>query len=55
MNMKNYTVSIYLSIAAKTEEARKITYNLEITPFSKTDEEKIFWNSQNIEVEEEPF
>jgi hypothetical protein len=56
MNMKNYTVSIYLSIAAETEEeAQKIAYNLEITPFSKTDEEKIFWNSQNIEVEEEPF
>jgi hypothetical protein len=52
--MKTYTVSIYLSIEAETqEEAEKIAYNLEITPFSKMDEGKIFWNSLNREVEEE--
>jgi hypothetical protein len=52
--MKCFTVSIYLSIEAETqEEAEKIAYNLEITPFSKMDEEKIFWNSLNTEVEEE--
>jgi hypothetical protein len=32
--MKCFTVSIYLSIEAETqEEAEKIAYNLEITPF----------------------
>jgi hypothetical protein len=54
--MKNYTISIYLSIAAETEEeAREIAYNLDIIPKNEADEEKIFWNSQNTEVEEEPF
>jgi hypothetical protein len=54
--MRNFTVSMYLSIAAETEEeAREIAFNLEIVPKNKADEEKIFWNSQNTEVEEEPF
>ena len=55
-NVKNYTVSIYLSIAAETEEeARDIAFTLEVMPKNKADEEKIYWNSQNTEVEEEPF
>ncbi len=54
--MKHYTVSIYLSIAAETEEeAREIAFNLDIVPKNETDEGKIFWNSQNTEFEEEPF
>ena len=54
--MKTYSVSIYLSIAAETEaEARDIAFNLDVVPKNKADEEKIYWNSQNIEVEEEPF
>jgi hypothetical protein len=54
--VKNYTVSIYLSIAAETEEeARDIAFTLEVMPKNKADEEKIYWNSQNTEVEEEPF
>jgi hypothetical protein len=54
--MSRYTVSIYLSIEAETEEeAREIAFNLEIVPKNEADEEKIFWNSQNTEVEEEPF
>jgi hypothetical protein len=54
--MKTYTVSIYLSIAAETEEeAREIAFNLEIVPKNEADEGKVFWNSQNTEVEEEPF
>ncbi len=54
--MSRYTVSMYLSIEAETEEeAREIAYNLELVPKNEADEEKIFWNSQNTEVEEEPF
>jgi hypothetical protein len=54
--MKNYTVSIYLSIAAETEEeAREIAFNLDVVPKNEADEAKIYWNSQNTEVEEEPF
>jgi hypothetical protein len=53
-NMKCYTVSIYLSIAVETEEeAREIAFNLEVVPKNEADEGKIFWNSQNTEVEEE--
>jgi hypothetical protein len=56
MDMKNFTVSIYLSIAAETEEeARETAFNLDIVPKNKADEAKIYWNSQNTEVEEEPF
>jgi hypothetical protein len=52
--MKCYTVSIYLSIAVETEEeAREIAFNLEVVPKNEADEGKIFWNSQNTEVEEE--
>jgi hypothetical protein len=52
--MKNYTVSIYLSIAAETEEeAREIAFNLDVVPKNEADEAKIFWESQNTEVEEE--
>jgi hypothetical protein len=52
--MKNFTVSIYLTIEAETEEAaREIAYTLDIAPKNEVDEAKIFWNSQNIEVEEE--
>jgi hypothetical protein len=54
--MSRYTVSMYLSIEAETEEeAREIAFNLEIVPKNEADENKIFWNSQNTEVEEEPF
>jgi hypothetical protein len=54
--MKNYTVSIYLSIAAETEEeAREIAFNLDVVPKHEADEGKIYWGSQNTEVEEEPF
>jgi hypothetical protein len=54
--MANYTVSIYLSIEAETEEeAREIAFGLEIVPKKKEDEAKIWWDSQNAEVEEEPF
>jgi hypothetical protein len=52
--VKNYTVSIYLSIAADTEEeAREIAFGLEVVPNNEADKENIFWNSQNVEVEEE--
>jgi hypothetical protein len=54
--MKTYTVSMYLSIAAESEEeARHIAFNLDVVPKNEVDEGKIFWNSQNIEVEEEPL
>jgi hypothetical protein len=54
--MKTYTVSIYLSIAAETEEeAREIAFNLDVVPKNEADEGKIYWESQNTEVEEEPF
>jgi hypothetical protein len=54
--MKTYTVSIYISIEAETEEeAREIAFNLEVVPKNEADEGKIFWNSQNTEVEEEPL
>jgi hypothetical protein len=54
--MKTYTVSIYLSIEAETqEEAEKIAYNLEVIPSKEVDEAQIHWESQNTEVEEEPF
>jgi hypothetical protein len=50
--VKTYTMSLYLSIEAETEaEAREIAGNLEVTPKNEADEEKIFWNSQNTEVE----
>jgi hypothetical protein len=54
--MSTYTVSIYLSIETETEEeAREIAFNLDIVPKNKADEAKIYWNSQNTEVEEDPF
>jgi hypothetical protein len=54
--MKNYTVSIYLTISAETEEgARNIAFNLEVIPKNEADGGKIFWDSQNTEVDEEPF
>jgi hypothetical protein len=54
--MKCYTVSIYLSIEAETEEeAREIAFNLEVVPKHEADAEKIWYDSQNTEVEEEPF
>jgi hypothetical protein len=47
---------MYLSIEAETaEEAREIAFNLEIVPQNGADKGKIFWNSQNTQVEEEPF
>jgi hypothetical protein len=53
-NMATYTVSIYLTIEAETEEeAQQIAGNLEVVPKNEADEEKIYWNSENIEVEEE--
>jgi hypothetical protein len=56
IQMANYTVSMYLSIEAETEEeARVIAYGLEIVPKKKEDEYKIYWDSQNTEVEKEPF
>jgi hypothetical protein len=52
--MKNYTISIYLTIAAESEEeAREIAFGLDVVPKREADEAKIFWNSQNTEVEEE--
>jgi hypothetical protein len=52
--MKKFTVSIYLTLEAENEEeAREIAYSLEIIPKRKEDEYKIFWNSQNTEVEEQ--
>jgi hypothetical protein len=52
--MKNYTVSIYLTISAETEEeARNVACNLEVIPKNAVDEGKIFWDSQNTEVDEE--
>ncbi len=54
--MKNFTVSMYLTIAAETEEeARDIAFNLDLVPKNEVDEGKIYWESQNTEVEEEPF
>jgi hypothetical protein len=54
--VKNYTISIYLTIAAETEEeAREIAFNLDVVPKNEADEGKIYWESQNTEVEEEPF
>jgi hypothetical protein len=47
---------MYLSIEAESEEeAREIAFGLDIVPKKKEDEYKIFWDSQNREVEEEPF
>jgi hypothetical protein len=41
--MKNYTVSIYLSIAADTEEeAREIAFNLEVIPKTQCMKERYF-------------
>jgi hypothetical protein len=52
--MKKYTVSIYLTIEAENEEeAREIAYSLEIIPKRKEGEYKVFWNSQNTEVEDQ--
>ena len=54
--MKTYTVSIYLSIAADTEEeAREIAFGLEVVPNNEADREKISYDSQNSEVEEALF
>ena len=54
--MKNYTVSIYLSIAAETEEeAREIAFGLEVVPKKEADREKIWYDAQNNEVEEALF
>jgi hypothetical protein len=54
--MKNFTLSMYLSIAAETEkDAREIAFNLDVVPKNEADEGKIYWESQNTEVEEEPF
>jgi hypothetical protein len=56
IEMANYTVSIYLSIEAETEEeAREIAFGLVIVPKNKAGEYKIWWDSQNTEVEKEPF
>jgi hypothetical protein len=45
--IKNYTVSIYLTIAAATEEeAREIAFNLAVVPKNEADEGKIYWDSQ---------
>ena len=54
--MKNYTVSIYLTIKAESiEEAKRIALSgLEIRTIQPEDEEKVFWNSLHTEVEEEP-
>jgi hypothetical protein len=52
--MSTFTVSIYLSIEAETEEeARNIAYNLDVVPKNEVDEGKIYRDSENIEVEEE--
>jgi hypothetical protein len=54
--MSRFTVTMYLTIEAETEEeARKIGFNLDIVPKNEADEGKIFWDSQNTEVEEEPL
>jgi hypothetical protein len=54
-NMSRYTVSMYLTIEAESEEeAREIADTLEVIPKIE-DEGKIFWDSQNTEVEKEPF
>jgi len=54
--MSRYTVSMYLTIEAESEEeAREIADTLEIVPKNKEDEEKIYWESQNTEVEKDPF
>jgi hypothetical protein len=54
--MKCFTVSIYLSIEAETEEeAREIAYNLEVVPKNETDALKIWYDTQNTEVEEAAF
>jgi hypothetical protein len=39
-------------IEAETEEeAQKIAYNLDVVPKNEADKAKIYWNSENIEVE----
>jgi hypothetical protein len=54
--MKCFTVSIYVSIETETEEeAREITSNLEIVPKNEADADKIWYNTQNREVEEALF
>jgi hypothetical protein len=54
--VKNFTVSIYLTIAAETEEeAREIAFGLEVVPNNEADKAKIFWNAQKTEVAEEPL
>ena len=51
-----YIVSLYVSIEAESEEeAREIAFGLEIVPKRHEDQNKIFYNSQNTEVEEAPF
>jgi hypothetical protein len=55
-NMTTYTVSIYLTIEAETEEeAQEIASNLDVVPKNKADEGKTYWESQNTEVEEDPL
>ena len=47
---------MYLSIEAETEEeAREIAFGLDIVPKRQEDQYKIYWDSQNTEVEEESF
>jgi hypothetical protein len=54
--MKCFTVSIYLSIETETkEEARKIACSLEVVPKNKEDALKIWYDTQNTEVEEAMF
>ena len=54
--MKEHTVTIYLSIKTESEEeAREIAFGLDIVPKKKEDEYKIYYDSQNTEVEEALF
>jgi hypothetical protein len=52
-NMKTYVVTMYVSIETETEEeAREIAFTLEVVPKHEADREKIWYDTQNNEVDE---
>jgi hypothetical protein len=55
--MKFYLATLYVSIEAETEEeARKIAFNLKLTPKEKGDKDKIYWDAENAAtVEPYPY
>jgi hypothetical protein len=51
--MKTYVVTMYVSIETETEEeARDITFTLDVVPKKEADREKIWYDAQDNEVDE---